>query len=476
MIYLVLILGLILRLISVNQSLWLDEAIGALAVKNLSYYDLITSFLTVDNHPPLYYLLLKHWSGIFGYSEIALRAPSIIFGLGTIYFVYLIGRKIFDSEKAGLIAAALLSTSQLHVYYSQEARMYSMAAFLAVAAFYCFLFLLGDRQKFKHWFFFSLSTTALVFTDYMPVFLLPVFFVIPLFKKKNKSWWISYAFLFLPLLVFELIWLPVFEKQSLGGKWLMDTLPGWKELAGGATFKQLVLLWMKFTLGRISLANKGVFYVISALVSIPFALLISRSFKFIKKFKEVFIWLLLPITVSYVASVFFPAFIYFRLLFILAAFYLVLTLGGMVNASRKWSALIALIILINIASCIFYYTDKFQKREMWKGAVAYVENRVTDNEIVLFSYPEPFAPYRWYEKKEDLSFGATDSIKAGNIETSIKTKKLITGVSGIYYFEYLNDLSDPERVVMGTIEENGFFEKEVIGDFNGVGLIYHFVR
>jgi len=150
MIYLILTLGLVLRLICINQSLWLDEAIGALSVKNLSYHDIISSFLTVDNHPPLYYLLLKFWTGFFGYSEIALRAPSIIFGLVTVYLIYLIGRKIFSSKKAGLIAAALLSTSQLHVYYSQEARMYSMAAFFVAAAFYSYLFVMGDKQKFKH--------------------------------------------------------------------------------------------------------------------------------------------------------------------------------------------------------------------------------------------------------------------------------------------------------------------------------------
>ncbi|KKQ75569.1 MAG: hypothetical protein US97_C0038G0007, partial [Microgenomates group bacterium GW2011_GWF1_38_5] len=37
-------------------------------------------------------------------------------------------------------------------------------------------------------------------------------------------------------------------------------------------------------------------------------------------------------------------------------------------------------------------------------------------------------------------------------------------------------LSDPTRIVMNVIVESGFTEKEVTGDFNGVGMIYHFVR
>jgi len=120
MLYIILIFTLVLRLITINQSLWLDEAIGALAVRNMSYSDLITGFLTVDNHPPLYYFLLKFWTGIFGYSEISLRMPSVLFGVGTVFFIYLIGNRIFDSKKSGLIAAVLLSSSQLHIYYSQE--------------------------------------------------------------------------------------------------------------------------------------------------------------------------------------------------------------------------------------------------------------------------------------------------------------------------------------------------------------------
>src|SRR3972149_8655532 len=228
---LILILGLTLRFIAINQSLWLDEAIGALVVKSQTYVQILREFPLHDNHPPLYYLSLKLWSDIFGYSEVALRSLSELFGVLTIFFVYKIGKLI--SPRLGILAALLLATSPFAIYYSQEARMYAMAAFLAAVAFYFFLQ--------KRWTFFSISMTALVFTDYMPVFLLPVFWIIGLLGKKDKSWWKSFTLSHIPLFVLGLTWAPTFLAQSAAGRWLVQNLPDWQRVAGGATVKQAVL-------------------------------------------------------------------------------------------------------------------------------------------------------------------------------------------------------------------------------------------
>ena len=44
----------------------------------VSKYHCLFFFLS-DFHPPLYYLVLKAWSSVFGYSEFSLRLPSVIF-------------------------------------------------------------------------------------------------------------------------------------------------------------------------------------------------------------------------------------------------------------------------------------------------------------------------------------------------------------------------------------------------------------
>ena len=58
-------------------------------VKNLTLRRLLAIF-TDRLSSPLYYLFINYGQ-IFGYSEIALRMPSVLFSLMTGYVVYLIG-------------------------------------------------------------------------------------------------------------------------------------------------------------------------------------------------------------------------------------------------------------------------------------------------------------------------------------------------------------------------------------------------
>ena len=54
-----------------------------------------------------------------------------------------------------------------------------------------------------------------------------------------------------------------------------------------------------------------------------------------------------------------------------------------------------------------YYTNSRFQREYWKEAVAFVEDSGDGSQLVLFSFPEPFAPYLWYEHKTIDSYGIT---------------------------------------------------------------------
>ena len=89
----ILITTLALRLIGINQSLWLDEAISANVAK-MPMLEIVKNFSINDFHPPLYYLFLNFWTKIFGSKVVLLRLSSVLFSLITIYFVYFIGNKI----------------------------------------------------------------------------------------------------------------------------------------------------------------------------------------------------------------------------------------------------------------------------------------------------------------------------------------------------------------------------------------------
>lgn len=480
MIVFTLFLSVALRLIALNQSFWLDEAIGAIAAKNYSYAGIVTDFLKSDNHPPLYYLALKVWASIFGFSEISLRSLSVVFGVGSVYLVFLIAKKLKkETNFFPHFSAFLMATSPFFIYYSQEARMYAMAAFFASLAIYSFLFTLDKKTKGTkaYWLLFSLAIVALVFTDYVPVFLLPVFFVCGLVRKMDKRWWFNFFAAFLPLVILGIGWLPILKVQAESGRWLLATLPAWKRLAGGATFKQAVLVWMKFVLGRISFFNKNLYYLLVGLSSVPFVLALISAWRARKKLILIWLWFFLPLVLGFVVSFIFPAFIYFRFTFVVPAFYLLIGWGvSNIKNKRQRVFLGALILVVNVIGWLIYTNSPNQQREQWRQAVEFVEKKADPGkEVVIFEYPEAFAPYRWYAKGKVEAVGATDSISASYTKTFEKTKNIIKDKTGIYYFEYLKDLSDPEGAVKAALKENGFKEKEVF-NFVGVGHVIYWQK
>src|SRR5688500_7158988 len=78
---LILIIGAIVSMLvslalGLSQSVWFDEAYSIMVAKQP--IDQLLHLSAVDTHPPLYYLLLKAWAGVFGWSEFALRSLSVI--------------------------------------------------------------------------------------------------------------------------------------------------------------------------------------------------------------------------------------------------------------------------------------------------------------------------------------------------------------------------------------------------------------
>jgi len=472
-------LATLMRLVAINQSLWLDEAIGAIVVRDYSYGEILTEFIRSDNHTPLYYLDLKFWSDIFGHSELSLRLPSVIYGVLTIYIVYLIAQKLagVKNQLFPILTILLLATSQFHIYYSQEARMYSLATFFVSLAVYAFLNVLEDKDNF-YWKLFSFSIVGLIFTDYVPVFVLPIFVVYAPLKKKKAKWWGKFVLYGIPLFILGTAWLPTMLVQVRNYVGLLSHLPAWKQVAGGATFKQAVLVWMKFVFGRISLVDKFLYYLLVCLASIPVVVSMINSLvkTSCKKINIVWLWLVLPLICGFLVSFVFPVFIYFRFMYVIPAFYMMIA-WGIAQMRKKGLRYVVVVLLLisNFVSWIIYITDDHQQREQWRQATRFVEKSVVEGDVIIFEYPEPFAPYRWYSSREVEAYGVTDSVSADSAKTEQITRYRIAEKSGVYYFEYLRELSDPDRVVEKVLREEGFEVSEIY-NFSGVGLVYYWTR
>ena len=118
--------GLLLRFWT-KSDLWLDEALTvSIARKPLHA---LPAYLKRDGAPPLFYALLHGWTGIFGTSNLAVRALPGAIGVATLPLAWLAGKRL-AGEWAAWAAMLLVATSPFAIRYATEARMYSLVALL----------------------------------------------------------------------------------------------------------------------------------------------------------------------------------------------------------------------------------------------------------------------------------------------------------------------------------------------------------
>jgi uncharacterized membrane protein len=81
---------------------------------------------TAPELPPLYFLLLRGWTHLFGPSVVAMRSFSALFGALLLPLVYWFCWVAFRDRRVGLLAMVLIGLSPFHLLLSQEARPYTL--------------------------------------------------------------------------------------------------------------------------------------------------------------------------------------------------------------------------------------------------------------------------------------------------------------------------------------------------------------
>jgi len=363
-ILLVFFFAFLIRLIALNQSLWLDEAITANVVKNFGFTQIVSKFSPTDFHPPLYYLFMKVWTNVFGYSEIALRMPSVLFSLLTGYVVYLIG---------GVWAAMFFLFNPLIVYYSQEARMYMMTTFLlTVSLYYLTKMLQNQKSKIKSQkldvLFFSISISLAFLTFYGSVFLIVAMLLYLLFKKQYKSFFVS-CLLF--LVSFVLI-SPLLYQQFVNSKIAINNVANWSAVLGKANIKNLLLIPIKFSIGRISFYPKWLYWGIAGMWTGLILYQISKI-KYqsdrlkLKNVNLMLYFLILPLVLGFIISFFTPMLQYFRFLYLIPIVCLLLGFGLSGQAKFNLGGWILATGFL-IFSLVYLINPQFH-REDWKSLV-----------------------------------------------------------------------------------------------------------
>jgi mannosyltransferase len=127
---LAIVVGAVLRFWRLGaQSLWFDEWLTTEAVSG-GLGDLFDHVANHEGIPPPYFLFMWGWVHLFGDSETAFRSVSALAGTATIPVAYAIARELRQRRAVACFAALLVAVNPMLVWYSQDARPYSLLAFL----------------------------------------------------------------------------------------------------------------------------------------------------------------------------------------------------------------------------------------------------------------------------------------------------------------------------------------------------------
>src|SRR5215207_4062783 len=96
-------------LLLADKGMWLDETFSVWMASH-TVPEMLQWIIRIDQHPPLYYLLLHSWIAINGETPYYARLLSALFGTATIPVIYLIGKRI-SGAVVGLAAAVFLALS-----------------------------------------------------------------------------------------------------------------------------------------------------------------------------------------------------------------------------------------------------------------------------------------------------------------------------------------------------------------------------
>lgn len=358
-ILIIFLFAFLIRLIALNQSLWLDEAITAQTVKTLSYSQIISKFSPTDFHPPLYYLFMKFWTNIFGYSETAVRMPSVIFSLVAGYYIYLI---------AGVWGAVFFLFNPLIVYYSQEARMYMMATMFLTASLYYLLKSLRinglTSYNQRDGVFFGLFVSLAFLTFYGSIFLIAAILVYLLYKKKYRFFVSSFAILLSAMVLVS----PLLLQQLIHSKTALINVKNWSLVMGKANLKDLLLIPIKFSIGRIDFYPKMIYYALAGIWT-GFLTYQVANIKYqndkekINNIDLYYYSIISTLLLGFGVSFFVPMLQYFRFIYLIPIVAILLSVNR--NNYIKW----VLITGLTVFSLVYLLLPRFH-REDWKSLVA----------------------------------------------------------------------------------------------------------
>ncbi|HZY41966.1 MAG TPA: glycosyltransferase family 39 protein [Anaerolineae bacterium] len=453
------------------QSLWRDEA-DAVRFALAPLPDVIRTFSQPGFNGPLYFLLLRGWIGLAGQGEFAIRFPSLIFGVISLALIYSLGTRLF-SRPIGLIAATLLAMSGYHVWYSQEAKMYTLITALALAAIYCLRRGLEDGRA-RFWIGMVVCTSLAMYAHILAALIIPVELLLAvawwphaedLHRRRLKPALLSLALLTVPYVPLAVWQLPlVFQPGETGFNHY--TLGQMFNVLNGA-YTRGILNSLDDTWGAIvaglaaALALFGVLTRLSKNDRAPSAVGLA-------------IWLALPVLAIWVVSLNRPLFTDRYVIWIMPAYYLAIALGldavwharsakPLIQWAVRAAAALSWVVLISVGALSLTAQATTPYKSDFRSAAKMVAAAIQPADVLVFQIPYVQYTFDYYYESSYVSLDGPYTDYSGNNEgyldseaaVFVQLDQVFQGKSGVWLIASEVETRDHRNLLQRWLDAHG---------------------
>ena len=428
-----------------NQSLWRDE-VDALRFATAPWTELLKTFTQPGWNGPLYFALLRGWIGLTGQSEFALRYFSLFFGVMAVALAFVLAKRLAGASTA-LICSLLMVVSPYLIWYSQEAKMYTLILAMATLTVYALRHAVKSNGL-TWWLTLVVATSVAFYSHILAALLIPIEMILALvwgIGSRSSRWWIgalvSFACLTLP-------YLPLL-------RWQLPLI--FTPAQTGYTFypldQMLLVMLNGFATGVSGVMPQAAVWPLGILL---LAGLVLAPIQWRGKAALV-VWLLLPPLALYLVSLNRPIFTDRYLIWIGPAFYLLVALGVIV-LWRVWKPLgvAGALMVIGIAGAGAYWQTAAPIKSDFRGAVRYFQAHHSPGDLVIFQIP--YVRYTfdyYYHQPYDWAEGLFTNYGMSDADVDNQMRAIVAGHKTVWLVASEMEMWDSHLQVWKWLESHG---------------------
>ncbi len=169
-----------------TKPLWFDEA-WTVFIARQPLEEIPRLLRLYDTHPPLYYLLIHFWTGLFGTGEVSVRLPGVLASVAVVAGTFYLAQRV-AGPRVAFLAAAFLAISPFQITAAQEARTYPFITLFGVGAAYALWRATDDGQP-RYWLAYAGCLTLAIYTHHFSLLLVPAFGAYVLSLPQARAAW-----------------------------------------------------------------------------------------------------------------------------------------------------------------------------------------------------------------------------------------------------------------------------------------------